>query len=132
MARPTTQRGVESCTVTLSSESATVQAMPLSSSAGRQAQSVGATARIAVPTIAAAAAKRTRCSLSKWSRSRALLSAPITAPTPKQPSMMPKVEASPPSLSCATRGSSESTATEPKPKRKARPMTFIRFGDMAT
>ena len=87
--RPATQRGAESCTPILNKATASIQTAPATTSAAavRTGSRLSATAAIAPPIDSAQA--RTAASPLIRLRTSPMLSAPITAPMPNAPSMMP-------------------------------------------
>ncbi len=88
-ARPATQRGAESCTPMLNSAIASIQAAPAitSISAVSTGQRLSAMPMMATPMMNVQ--MRTENSASNLRRTVETLSAPITAPRPNAPSMMP-------------------------------------------
>ena len=87
--RPATQRGAESCTPILNKATASIHTAPASTRAAAVSTGdlLSATAVIAPPIDSAQA--RTAASPLIRLRTSVMLSAPITAPMPKAPSMMP-------------------------------------------
>ena len=87
--RPATQRGAESCTPILNSATASIHTAPATTSAAAVSTGsrLSATAAMAPPIDSAQA--RTAASPLIRLRTSAMLSAPITAPMPNAPSMMP-------------------------------------------
>ncbi len=87
--RPATQRGAESCTPILNSATASIQTEPATTSAAAVSTGLrlNPIAMIAPP-IDSAQARTADSPLSRL-RISPILSAPITAPMPKAPSMMP-------------------------------------------
>ncbi len=87
--RPATQRGAESCTPILNKATASIHTAPATTSAAavRTGSRLSATAAIAPP-IDSAQARIAASPLNRL-RTSAMLSAPITAPMPNAPSMMP-------------------------------------------
>ena len=88
-ARATTQRGVDSCTVTLKVDSASTQDAPQNISANIVSGSPRLSAATPTPAAKAMQEKRTRASLDIDSRRRVLPAAPPIAPSPKAPSSRP-------------------------------------------
>ena len=87
--RATTQRGVNSCTVTLNVDNASTHAAPPNASAAIVSSSCALMAAIAAATAKAMQAQRTRPSVDSTSRKYALPIAPPIAPTPNAPSSRP-------------------------------------------
>jgi hypothetical protein len=87
--RPATQRGAESCTPILNRATASIHTDPASTSAAAVSTGsrLSATAAMARPMVSAQA--RTAASPLSRLRTSAMFSAPITAPMPNAPSMMP-------------------------------------------
>ena len=87
--RPATQRGAESCTPILNRAIASIHTAPATTSAAavKTGSRLSATAATAPPIDSAQV--RTATSPVIRLRTSAMLSAPITAPMPKAPSMMP-------------------------------------------
>ena len=131
-ARPTTQRGVDICTMTLNSDSVITHDAPASASAGPLSQRLGLKASQTSASAKTPKPSRARCSPSIIARSRAFRKPPRIAPMPKQPSIRPKLAAPSCSRSRATTGNSAMSAIAPNPYMKARNMTRSKFGDIAT
>ncbi len=88
-ARPTTQRGVDICTVVLNSASDMTQAAPAAVSATPVSHADSLRAVTTAHPAIARKVQRTRASLANRWRACAERKAPITAPTPNAPSSTP-------------------------------------------
>ena len=87
--RPATQRGADSCTPILNSATASIQTDPASTRAAAVITGCLLIAMTAIARPMVIAQMRTEASPLSRLRTSAMLSAPITAPMPKAPSMMP-------------------------------------------
>ena len=106
--------------------------MPAGNIASAWAQMLVVSASAAVAAANTTMPIRVTHSLLNRARMRVLVSAPMIAPAPKQPSKVPNSNEPPSGWDFATSGSSAISAEADSPKADARVNTRTRLGDSAT